>query len=517
VTEASNAGERARTAAHLARGTGLVIVGAMIARGFGMFGRVLVAREYTPHEFGLLTLGLSVVAVGQSVAAFGLTNSVSRFIGRYRGQENRDGLRSVLFAGVAVAALLGVAVALLLVAGAGLVAGALSAPDLRPHVRVLALSIPFVAVNTVLLNSFRGFDRVREFIVFDALFGNLLKFGVIAIAVGAGLPFLWVAAAYTLAAAGEFVALAAYGWKELAPVLSGGRFRRELAGEMLRFSGTLASGDIVRMAAAQGVTLLLGLFLIPAQVGVYGAAVLLVGIVGTLYSCMRYLFLPLSSRLHASTSSDELRVLFTSVTRWLTGLSFPLAAVLIVLAGPLLILVFGPEYAYGAIALQILAASQFMGVWVGPGGTTLLATGHPRSVLWATVVSNGVALALIPVLVPRWGLAGAAAASAVSTLAANLLVTVSLIRTSGIHAFSPGFLKASACMGLAVAAVAAGAETWAGLPVLPAALALFTAFLMVSFGSIWAFEGILETDRAVFRILHHRAMAALGTTTPTPP
>lgn len=501
ATQASHA----RNAVLLARGTGLVIAGVGIARGLGMLGRVLVARGYSPHQFGLLALGLGVAAVAATVGQFGLSNGMARFVGHYRGRGDADGLRTVVVGGLATAAALGAAAGLGMVLAAPWIARLLNAPDLVPVLRLLGVMVPFAVLNVVLVSVFRGFDRAREYVVFDAAFGNAVKAGIIVAAFLAGAPFLWIIVAYVVSAALESLALGIYARRWLAPVLAGGRVRARYARELLVFSVPLVGNDFVRMAGAQATTVLLGVFLVPAQVGVFSAAMLLVSITGTLYASMRYLFLPVSSRLHAATRHQELRALYATLTRWLTAVSFPVVAVLVALAGPLLTWVYGGAYAGGAAALQILACAQFLGIWLGPNGMTLLAAGHSRALFWSGMVSNAAGLLLLVLLVPAWGVTGAAVAAAVGTGGANLLAGALLHHFARIHPFAPGFLPLS----LAMAAAAAGGWMLAGggsfgVPVALAAALVFAAAVAVTVGGMLLFVGVHEADRAVLRGLRRR-------------
>jgi O-antigen/teichoic acid export membrane protein len=508
----------ARNAVLLARGTGLVIAGVGIARGFGMLGRVLVARGYSPHQFGLLALGLGVAAVAATVGQFGLSNGMARFVGHYRGRGDADGLKTVVVGGLATAAVLGAVCGLVLVLAAPWIAGVLNAPDLAPVLRLLGAMVPFAVLNVVMVSVFRGFDRAREYVLFEAVFGNAVKAAIIVAAFLAGAPFLWIIVAYVASAALESLALGIYARRWLAPVLAGGRVRARYTRELLVFSVPLLGNDFVRMAGAQATTVLLGVFLVPAQVGVFSASMLLVSIAGTVYASMRYLFLPVSSRLHASTQHQELRSLYATLTRWLTVVSFPVVAVLVVLAGPLLAWIYGPQYAAGAVALQILACAQFLGIWLGPNGMTLLAAGHSRALFWSGTVSSAAGILLMVLLVPTWGMTGAAVAAATGTAGANLLAGALLQRFARINPFARGFLPMSAALAAAAAAGWALARGGSfGIAPAAAAVLVFLAALAVTAGATLLFVGLHEADRVILHGLRRRIPFLARTAAPESP
>jgi O-antigen/teichoic acid export membrane protein len=134
---------------------------------------------------------------------------------------------------------------------------------------------------------------------------------------------------------------------------------------------------------------------------------------------------------------------------------------MIVLREPVLAL-FGQGYEAGAAPLVLLAIAQLVLNAAGPLMAVINLSGHPRVTLFdnALVFASNFALCLI--LVPRYGMTGAAA----STLTALCLVTLIQVGQVGrifrIHPFRADQLRALAAGG--IAAVATAALTWLSWP-----------------------------------------------------
>jgi O-antigen/teichoic acid export membrane protein len=108
------------------------------------------------------------------------------------------------------------------------------------------------------------------------------------------------------------------------------------------------------------------------------------------------------------------------VTYWNVSLAIPVFAVLLLLPGPLLRL-FGPGYAAGATALAILAAGQLFNAATGPLGQLINMSGRP----YVTLVNNA-AVAILNIvgcvlLIPRYGLTGAACSTTASITLVNVI------------------------------------------------------------------------------------------------
>jgi O-antigen/teichoic acid export membrane protein len=101
-------------------------------------------------------------------------------------------------------------------------------------------------------------------------------------------------------------------------------------------------------------------------------------------------------------------------------LALPLFVVTLVYPEQLLGL-FGPEFGAGATVLRILVLAQLINVLTGPVGSVLVMTGGERYALANSLLALGVAVVCAFVLIPRYGLTGAALASALTLSIRNLV------------------------------------------------------------------------------------------------
>ena len=103
-------------------------------------------------------------------------------------------------------------------------------------------------------------------------------------------------------------------------------------------------------------------------------------------------------------------------TLLMLGMTAPAFLILFAAPGPLLKIGFGPEFEMAAVALVIMSAGQLVTVLRGPLGSLLTMAGHERMQLALTLAGLAMVVALALLLIPRYGLAGAAVAQAVPTV-----------------------------------------------------------------------------------------------------
>jgi O-antigen/teichoic acid export membrane protein len=154
--------------------------------------------------------------------------------------------------------------------------------------------------------------------------------------------------------------------------------------------------------------LLLGAFLPSDQVGVFNAAYRIVLVISFgLYSVDAW-FMPAAARLHAEGDRASLQRLVMKVAK-LRLLGASLAVVALAALGRQALGVFGEEFHAGYGALVLLALAQLVLAAVGPVTALLTVTGHQRRCLPPFASALGVLVLLIALLVPPFGIEGAAA------------------------------------------------------------------------------------------------------------
>jgi O-antigen/teichoic acid export membrane protein len=122
----------------------------------------------------------------------------------------------------------------------------------------------------------------------------------------------------------------------------------------------------------------------------------------------------------------------TSCARWVTLLSLPPALVLILFGGTLLQL-FGQPFVGGWAAMSLLCAGQIVNMSAGSVGLLLLMTGHESKVAFVSVACAALNFALCALLIPLWGMNGAAVGACFSLVAWNLWLAWRVWRLLGIR------------------------------------------------------------------------------------
>ncbi|HPF77751.1 MAG TPA: polysaccharide biosynthesis C-terminal domain-containing protein [Alphaproteobacteria bacterium] len=136
---------------------------------------------------------------------------------------------------------------------------------------------------------------------------------------------------------------------------------------------------------------------------------------------------------HVKGEHGELQTLLTAVARAMMLGTLPIALILWIWPQEILTLFFGSAFAAGASALVILSAANFFSVSMGQVGHVMSMTGQERYTAYAALMAMVVNIALNYLLIPHYGLTGAAIATGSSTIFWNALLAYWTAKKTGYH------------------------------------------------------------------------------------
>jgi O-antigen/teichoic acid export membrane protein len=152
------------------------------------------------------------------------------------------------------------------------------------------------------------------------------------------------------------------------------------------------------------------------------------------------LFSPQISDLYNKNDICQLEKMFKTVTRWAITLTFPVVIFMVFWAKDILN-IFGKIFIDAYLPLIILAIGQFFNISMGSVGSMLVMTGRNWIVLLYSFLIFGLNLFLNYILIPKYGISGAAIATASSITILNLLYLMTVYYILKIHPYEMAVIK----------------------------------------------------------------------------
>jgi len=406
----------------VSRHSSVYFSGRMFALAAGYFFKIYLTRELGAEALGTYALGLTIIGSLGIFNAFGLSRSATRFVSAYRATGQYELLRGLLVRCVLMLVLTNLLfVPILLLVGPAIAVRIYHVPALSGYLWIFAVLMCFGTFNTFFARVLAGYKEVARSTVLTTFLGTpmMMLATVVFVALGWGLRGYLIAQA---AADGVvFVLLIATVWK-LTPQRTrshAGPLPR-LERRVISFSTTVLAMEFLGFLILHTDKIFLGFYLDPRQVGIYALAAGMAALVPIVLQSVNQIFSPIISDLHAREEYQMLGRMFQTLTKWIFGLTFPLAATMIVFARPLM-RIFGPEFEAGWPVLVVGTLGQLINCAVGSAGSLLLMSGNEKHLLKIQAVTAAVMIALDLTLIHPFGILGAAIAAATTNVLVNLL------------------------------------------------------------------------------------------------
>lgn len=534
----------------MARGGALNLVGAAVAAIATVGVTVLVTRQFSRPVAGAFFTATSAFLIVESIAGLGANTGLVYFVARLRSLGEEARIPAVLRAAILPVVLVSIAAAgamlLLAVPLAHLLlsghqgGGAAGPSAVADALRALALAIPFAALVDTLLGASRGYREMRPTVFIDRMGTPTAQLIGVLIAVTAGsaalLAPLWVLPNVLAAAAAWFWLrrirrrpggppaalrdIMADVPPELAALLAlstlvpsarafpGGK--RSSAGRSIRRSSRVMQKRLATanprgfwaFTSPRGVAnlasiilqrldiVLVAIMIGPGEAAVYTAATrfLVIGQFGNM--AISRAAQPRFTELFTIGDKKAANIVYQATTAWLILLNWPLYLLAIVY-GPEVLAVFGHSYSAGATVMVILGCSMILGTACGQVDMVLITSGRSSWSLANGLLAMGTNVGLDLLLIPRYGITGAAIGWAVAMTVSNLLPLAQLAVTFRLHPFGRGTLIACALSALSfgVVPLAIRAGLGDGAAALAAGVAAGCALQAVG---LWRFRGPLR-------------------------
>lgn len=465
----------------IVRGTGIVFAGTIISMLFWFLSVVVIARYFSTAEYGVFNLALTILNVAFVVAMLGFPSSLPREVAFYREKEPSK-IGSLILTALVIVSLISLAVTSFLVFGSAYIAQVFNENRLTYALKIIPLALPFSALIGTFVAVSQGFGRVRERVYFQSIAFPLLWFALVVSGIVLKVHFTYVFIAYVIAQIITFLILVSDIFR--LRLFELGSIDLKLGKELIRFSIPLMLTGIAGYVMTWTDTLMLGYFKTSEVVGLYNVAAPLAKLLPIFLSSAGFIYPPLATTLYAQEKIEELKRVYQVLTKWLFLVTLPLFAIVFLFPEAAIGLFFGSKYLPASQALRILSLGFMFHTLLGLNGWSLIVIKENKFVMYSTLISAIVNVILNALLIPVYGIEGAAIATAISYFVVNVLNSLRLYQKTGIHPFSRNYVKSLiislVLLGLIQSLQLKVLSVWYAVPILTAFLVIYLFLILLS-------------------------------------
>lgn len=356
----------------------------------------------SPDEFGKATMFTLVQTLTTSFLYLGMDHAYAR---EYNEHQDKH---KVLFNALALPLVLACIISLISLIFADSVAKLIFETDLNIIVYIYALWVPFVAIENLLLLNIRMKEKGLAFSAFNIFLRLNIMILTIAFLTAWSKSYVSIVLATVLGQIVVDIILIIYSRKEL--VFKRSYFDKELTKRMLKFGLPWIPATIIGWVLTASDRIFLERYTNYEQVGIYFAAMKIIGVLGIIQSIFISYWSPVSYRWQKEGVENEKFTIVSQSLMFLMALLF----LGVLLFKDLFTAILSPEYSKAAIIVPFLLFYPIMNT---VSNTTALGIPFSRKThynIWISTVAAISNVILNILLVPKLGAVGAAIATGVS-------------------------------------------------------------------------------------------------------
>ncbi|MFD1696013.1 GNAT family N-acetyltransferase [Roseibium aestuarii] len=428
----------------------LVTFGVRVAGAFlAYLSQILLARWMGAHDYGIYSLAWTWIIVLGIMASAGFSTSANRFIPAYDKAGDHAGLKGFLRASYLVSFGVGTLIAAVGAAGVWLARDLIEPYYVAPMILILA-ALPLFSLGNVLDGVARSYDWSQLAMFPTYIWRPLLVLALVGLLIVAGLPATAFWAAAVAVAATWVVALYQLVVidRRLRPRMTSVTPRAEMRlWVAVSFPMFLVEGILQLITSAD--VIMVSFWQDPHEVGIYFAASRTLALVHFVYFAVR----AASAHRYAAFMQDpqphRLATYVRQTSHWTFWPSLVVALGLLATA-PLLLRLFGSDFASGYPVLAVLVLGVLARASVGPVDALLTMSGHQKACAWIYAATFLINVCFNFLLIPMIGLVGAALATTLSILFEAFCLALVAKRRLGLDTFVFHLMRAPACASVTI-------------------------------------------------------------------
>ena len=169
---------------------------------------------------------------------------------------------------------------------------------------------------------------------------------------------------------------------------------------------------------------LLGYFATAADVGIYNAAVPIAFIMTATTQTFMQIFFPVINREHAKNNNKTVKQLSQQVGKWIFMINLPILLLLVLFPEAFLNILFGHEYISAKSSLIFLSIGTLFFSVFNVSNSLIAMGGKSKTVLFDVLAASALNIILNILLIPSYGITGAAIATMISLITLGVIFSV---------------------------------------------------------------------------------------------
>ncbi|MDP2628706.1 MAG: flippase [Nanoarchaeota archaeon] len=405
----------------LAKSSVIVFIGLLLSKIFTYVYRIIIARVYGPEIYGLFSLAIMVLGLFVAVFSLGLSEGLTRFIPWYRGKKQEKRIRYVFKISSIVTILSGIiAASILFLLSDAIATKIFHDANLIIFLKIFAFLIPIYMIANIFLSVLQSFEEITWNSFILNILQNVVKVFALVLFIFLGFETNAVIFSFFLGILSMLI-VSYIVCIRITPII----FRKFILDEkekvkiredFFSYSWPLLFAGIISTLLFWIDSFSIGYFKTAVEVGLYNAAVPIILLIRFAPEIFLKLFFPMITRELSKGRKKVVNELSKQVSKWIFAINLPLFLLIIIFPEQIISILFGSEYLAAANSVRILSIGAFAISSVFISNNILYTLGKSKILLVNLMSLSILNIILNALLVPRYGINGAAFATTISNI-----------------------------------------------------------------------------------------------------
>jgi len=407
----------------------------------GLITNYIIANYYGAEVIGTLAFLMSIMTIASMITLMGMDVSVLRLIPPLLVQKKFSRIRDIIKIKFIFIMSLSVIVSILIYFSSSLITDVIfNKPNLTVLISLISYFIFFQVVGKFTISTIRALKNIKAFLILQFLPSIINLLILLSITISFYNLYNPIYSQITTQVIIAIISLLFL--RKHLNSYKADNCREDTISlkEIVAISFPMFLTSAMQMVVLQTDILMLSSMSTLTNVGIYSIVMKLALLTSFIINSVNTIVAPKFSELYYNNQLNELKKVSKKSTKLVFFATIPVTIVLILFSDKLLS-IFGDKFIAGSFALILLAIGQLVNAMAGSVGYFLNMTGHQKTLNKIVLFGALCNVILNILLIPNYGIEGAAFASMSSMIIWNIIASVYIKKQFGFYISYIPFIK----------------------------------------------------------------------------
>ncbi len=382
---------------------------------------IVVTRNLGASAWGIFALCITILQIVSVLSKLGLDTALLRFIAQYNAQGKGKTIKHIYLKAISLIIPFSIFLSVFLYFLAPILAKELfNKKFLTSYIRIIAFAVLPFTLLCINSESLRAFKKIKQYTIFQNLLPSLVALLLFSIVIFYSKVYNTQTVIYVYIIGIIFSFIVSFLFLQKEFIKTSETQETVSIKYILSVSIPMLISGSLFMVMSWTDTIMLGIFKTEKEVGIYNVTVRLSLITSFTLAAINSIAAPKFAEFWGKKDLEGLRRIAQQSTKIIFWISAPILTAYLLFPSFFMGL-FGEEFKKGAWALVILTIGQFVNAASGSVGYILQMTGKQKIFQDIILIAVIVNIILNILLIPKYGINGAAIASAFAVTLINII------------------------------------------------------------------------------------------------